>query len=342
MPSFLTHYTFAKEVVKDCKEGLEQLIFIGTQGPDFFFSLDADGISLEKTEEQKAVSKFGADLHDKDIAHIYPYFVQYAIDHPEEKEVVLTYLDGLLMHYCLDSSAHPYIISIAGWVIPETAPNIYYGGHGVIETFIDMIVSKEHKTWKHKLTRYLKIDNKEHLKIISKAYDYVNSMTLKNPYIKEDTYSRCVKSVYDLENRCQYPRLKTEREVNKYWNTKRGIVILHYPVFIKKFYKNLDFLNKSHSPWKDLLTGEERRESFYDLFSLAKEKYQVTHELVKNATSKEEFEEKLAAFTKGINHAGWLETDPARVITSSPIWPDGYDPFGNIIKDVDNNELYRR
>src|SRR5574344_1652458 len=106
MPALLTHYLFANEVIgKDLKH--RNLALTSSQGPDIFFY---NGYSLAKRKTKKEVRAFGNYLHGIDPSPLYKAIIDYAnTKQGEEKDIIYAHLVGMLCHYALDRTTHPYI-----------------------------------------------------------------------------------------------------------------------------------------------------------------------------------------------------------------------------------------
>lgn len=103
MPSNFAHYRFGKlafstlpEEARSCIQRFRRMYDMGQQGPDFFFFCNP----LHAT----AGVKLGHSFHKftgKD------FFTQASAN--ASSEAAKAYLYGVLGHYCLDSSCHPYV-----------------------------------------------------------------------------------------------------------------------------------------------------------------------------------------------------------------------------------------
>ena len=343
MPDMLTHYTFAKERMMDVPDEYKQVVYLGTQGPDMFLCY-GDSKRYGKTRKMvKEVKKFGSKCHNDDIAYTYPVMFEYAKNSPY-KDMLFCYLDGLFMHYCVDSACHPYVCTKAGWVFPETDPNIYVRGHSMVEYGIDIVYPTRHNTFT--IHPYDVLDCKEeYVKEISKMWDYFNKNTYKDECINEDTY---------FQGKQDYYYRMREQNKNRLLSYLKGVVFAdkltsdYYTHYMKKPLRKtrkFDFLNDKKETWKCLWDGQEHSESFEELMDQAFEKYKVTHSLVLRAKEGEDVKEDLIKFTNNINHTGYYcDYDYSKAIVSSPLPPDGYDIFGNKVTKfrLKHCRLYKR
>lgn len=103
MPSFYAHYRLGKQVlpglpgdVFQCVRRFRPLFDMGLQGPDFFFYYNP----VVKT----AVGNLGDQFHRQSGQEFFTRACAKA-----DTEAGKAYLYGLLGHYCLDSTAHPFV-----------------------------------------------------------------------------------------------------------------------------------------------------------------------------------------------------------------------------------------
>lgn len=136
MPACLTHRCFAKTVLASLPEQEKinlDAYYWGAQGPDFLFchryfpwmrgrSLKAYGNRLHG---ENPVKTLGA-LRESLSRHEDPGYLSYAM--------------GLLCHYSLDSTAHPYINTLADRLVEARPYENRTTMHGEIEAALDAII----------------------------------------------------------------------------------------------------------------------------------------------------------------------------------------------------------
>lgn len=125
MPSHYTHYRFGREVfpglppkVKRSVQRFRRLFDVGLQGPDLFFYYNI----LMSTPVGDLGNQFHAMPGNEFFAMVCRRYRQ------DPSEGALAYLYGLLGHYCLDSTCHPFVNSVT------EAGDI---GHVALETEFD-------------------------------------------------------------------------------------------------------------------------------------------------------------------------------------------------------------
>ncbi len=103
MPACMAHYEFGQEIIKHLDEAarLNALAYkvefdIGLQGPDIFF--------FYKPYRRNAVADYGKVWHSRPGSDLFAPILEKA-----REGAALSYLTGLICHYVLDKTCHPYI-----------------------------------------------------------------------------------------------------------------------------------------------------------------------------------------------------------------------------------------
>lgn len=103
MPAIYAHYRFGKQVlpalpadVRQCIQRFRRMYDMGLQGPDFFFYYNP----FTKTP----VGDLGNRFHAQSGQTFFTRVCAQA-----DSEAARAYLYGLLGHYCLDSTCHPFV-----------------------------------------------------------------------------------------------------------------------------------------------------------------------------------------------------------------------------------------
>ena len=153
MPSGYAHYRFGKQVITQMPADIRGAVLrhralfdIGLHGPDFLFFHHF----LKKTPTYQLGSDYhqlsGRTFFEKSCAHVKA--------HPSE--AVCAYLYGVLAHYCLDSTCHPFVFEMTD----DTGL-----GHSELETEFDRYlmtldgIKKPHET---NISRHLRLKKKEY------------------------------------------------------------------------------------------------------------------------------------------------------------------------------------
>lgn len=152
MPALITHHLFGEEAATHLPEGIvsgqEELIafLLGNQGPDPFFA-------RFRTLPTRAAAchRLARAMHDGHVTAAFASLRDGASHVPEEEaSVARAFVLGLLAHYVLDSTAHPFVyaqedaICSAGVGLEDAGTDV----HAVIESDIDgwVLWQERHET----------------------------------------------------------------------------------------------------------------------------------------------------------------------------------------------------
>ena len=292
MPASLVHFTFVKENVNN-KDKYFMETALGGQGPDVFFFY---GYSFSKRENKKVVRDFGTYLHHVDISEIYLKLIEYA-NKSQDKEILLAYVRGLLMHYILDRNVHPYIFYRSGFVGDGSAKDksLNMLSHSYFESGLDNLYSKLHKTLQNP-KNCVKIPNPSLVAIARMWYNLAKEINYEG--IEPDTFMDCYDGMRFAMGFLNSP-LKIKKFFFHLFKRNTLIDALSFPFTNKKAIKE-DYLNTKKSEWKDCVTGESRHESVDELVANAvKETYQIDRLLNEPSI------EKMKTFIHQIDHDGF-------------------------------------
>ncbi len=219
----------------------------------------------------------------------------------DEKDKLYAYLNGLLIHYCLDRNTHPYIFYRTGNIpsIEKNDPNYYMRSHVFFESNVDVLIANHMKLSKNNV-KAIK-NNKEDVKIISKMYKAINDELFKYDFIKEDTFYLCYLDMLSIE-KLFYSPLGIKRLFYYPFRKKIQLWVQTNPV---KPYHNqeIDYLNLKKNSWKYPDTGIETDDSFFDLVEKAREDLNIVNKLFENKTN-DNLKQKINLFINNINHDG--------------------------------------
>lgn len=318
MPSVITHYSFAKKYKKDIDDKYLDAYYLGAQGPDHFFAYGM--IPFRKRPNKKEVNSLGNITQINELTPNYIGFIEYA-KNSEDKELLFSYIDGLLTHYSLDRCCHPFIFYQTGFTDrKEDSKEIheYYNfSHLIYEVFADLIIGKKENTYGPGKKK-IKIKNSQ-LKIISKMWSEVNKKYQRINNIEDDSFYKSVKD-YQAALSLTYSPLGIKKWFLGVIFGKRSFPYgLSAPRNLNKF-KDIDLLNELHSDWYMPNNDGPRNESFYDLFDVnAKQLYFELHECLKDAKNNKKYEEQLIKIANHVNHEGIVPN--SEKLTWKLIWP---------------------
>ena len=260
MPSLVTHYIFGKQVEKNIdKKYIDKNIYsLFNQSHDYLF--------FSSKKEFKELAKKGHHKNTKDfIINIIKYIKD---NHLEEDKPTISYLYGIINHYVLDSTCHPYIFYLSGSYHKEEKDTKKYNGmHSKIEKSLDKIIYEKYYNKKfNKLNLGKDIMCKEDLSSLKGIIDSVYYETYKvNNTYKE--YHKCYKKMRSFNRFIVIDRLGIK---NRLYSLVDLITCNHFGVlscYSTSLKVNKDIMNYNHNIWKHPVTGKENDTSFMDLFN---------------------------------------------------------------------------
>lgn len=262
MPGILVHYSFALKAISSKEEANKEAVYLGAQGPDPFFYFGQTPI--KKRNDADLITGLGGALHHSDIAPIYLSLINYAKKN-ENKDLLLAYIDGLFMHYSVDSTFHPYVFSQSGFDDKGELDKYYSWSHMAYESLLDV-------QWGNKLGTFInpvkaiKIKNEETVKAISLMWFNV----VGKPLTKDSYYEAWVD--FCASTKMFYSPTGIKRIFFRLAGKHSSLMGLSYPHRLKKF-EPLDQLNETNREWPNCVSGEKRKDSVASLWeeALAKE-----------------------------------------------------------------------
>ncbi len=319
MPAILVHYTFAYKHMRDEARPYEKAVCLGSQGPDCFFFYGFNLKSKKQRANKKGIQEYGHWLHRQDISDIYPLFFEYA-DKSEKKDLVYAYVEGLLLHYCVDRNCHGFVFSRAGDNIGDENDKTNWGvKHIQYEGMLDYLIGRKAGTWTTKTYKFLAL-NDEDLKEISKAWKYVNEKSSETEGFDELTFYKAVKDfrfVRRFIDSCGplsggFVRMVAGKDSVPYG--------LHLPNKMPKHLKDYDFMNAKNAEWKDPYSGEVHTENFPTLIHKSFPLYASFYTMLDKAKNGEDVKDEFKALVNNIDH----ESAPIGTKRKyrSPIWKD--------------------
>lgn len=113
MPATYAHYRFGCDVLKKLPERFHlsdkqnnQLFMIGLHGPDILF--------FYQPYHWNPVREHGIDLHQRIASSFFARALSTinSFESPRDREAAISYIYGVICHYALDKSCHPYIYNV--------------------------------------------------------------------------------------------------------------------------------------------------------------------------------------------------------------------------------------
>ncbi len=272
MPSIVTHHIFANDVFQylphSIQEKIEKPIYhIFAQSFDNLFYYQF--LTPWKGEN---IRDFGEKAHSEKTNLYFKNILEYIKKNKlEKKKEILSYLYGILTHYILDSTCHPFIFYYTGY---KRIDQKYIGLHEKMEVNLDAYFYEQ--KYHQKLSQVKLADtllSKVHFSNdLKKCLDEVFSKT----FHYEDMgsiYEQSVKTGNLLLKLGVTDRSGIKKQIYKIKDTiipskERKYQYLSFHV--TEINKN--YLNLEHQKWYHPANHEENTASFLDLYNEALEK----------------------------------------------------------------------
>lgn len=280
MPATVTHAYFAMDIYNQLPIGLKKLLLDEKKRLRMFAqSMDAMYFyHIFLPYKGKRQRQFGRYFHRNNTQAFFINLVNYIKynGYYKNKEV-MAFLYGLIAHYVLDSTMHPYIIAQTGIYdkkIKET--EIYKNKHDDAETLLDLMMIQKNETVSPHAFKF---------------YDYCFDLTEFSPILNE-VIDYAFQETYDVHNmhKYYYQALKDFRTFLRFFRYDRTgakklaynigelvtlkktflfhVISYHQPLKRVNLYRNLE-----HEPWQNpSKKSEESTASFDDLYEEALEK----------------------------------------------------------------------
>lgn len=271
MPALITHHLFGENAATRLPEGIilgqEELLafLLGNQGPDPLFS-------RWRTIPSKA-SRCHLLAHEMHQGRVMPSFMALrdGVSHlvEDDKTIGRAFVLGLVGHYLLDSMAHPLVFAqqfalCGAGVGLENAPTEV---HAVIESDLDswLLWQERHVTVREAPAA----TDLVHTERISEVGGALFSQVATQVYgiaLETCEYGHAVndyRALYKAIDPAGRPSMRMLVHLERLARPHSQLAgMSHYPTTSDECASaNLD-----HQPWTDPATGEQRTESFPDLF----------------------------------------------------------------------------
>jgi hypothetical protein len=295
MPASLTHYEFYKQITKNPNSNG----FIGAQGPDPFFFY---GLGVSPNKKAKEFRAFGTYLHTVDPYITFKYLLEYIMGaKDEDKSILIDYTKGMLSHYILDKTCHPYIWYKSGFVTENDKDSKkYFNSHARIEGSIDVLIMDH---FKDKTTTFdaVKFDKKS-IKLITKMIYSLGKVAYKEPNIKLNTYKHALKNMHTVSKALYSKNGKKKAFIDKhFYNSPLSSMSEDKIENIK-----LDFLNLKHKEWRSCIDNKNpSKEDFLMLFVKAQKDYQKASVIFDNVLDGKTNILEIQKIFNGIDHNGF-------------------------------------
>lgn len=277
MPSIYTHNYFAKDTYKKLEK--EKIFQISDKKYYEIFAQSFDNLFYYNVLSLKKGKKYRSLGHYAHMHKSWQYFknmIEYIKKNELYDDANLGYLYGSLTHYVLDSTCHPYIHYISGRLdkknVKETRK--YIGNHAKNEIMIDSIYYyKDHddKYYKYKLYKDI-IPKTKFPNNLLKTMDY----TFKKTFSVDNLgviYNKSYNQSHTIYKLLMFDRLGIKTALYGFVD-----FIAPFKIFRAKTYSHhinkpdYSVMNLNKDIWLHPVTGEKHKESFEDLYNIAKKK----------------------------------------------------------------------
>lgn len=142
MPAYLTH-RIASEMVEERLSSIdiknEKAFYLGGQGPDILFFRN-----YQPWRNARVSLGLGIEMHHTKVRELFEHALEYVKNYKgEDKDELVSYMSGMIVHYAIDKNAHPFVYEKAG---DDSAL------HNRIEFMWDFILTEE--TWGTRADEY--------------------------------------------------------------------------------------------------------------------------------------------------------------------------------------------
>ncbi len=292
MPAILTHYAFALKAIPSDLEPFKAAVNLGSQGPDPFMAFGT--VPFKGRTEVDKVRGWGHVMHSLPVESVYLKMMDYADKQPE-RDLLYAYINGILMHYCLDRLMHAYIFYRSGVDQNGKLSGYYSWSHGAFEAILDKVLAKREGTYV-KLSHCIITPNPDVI-AISKMWAACSPTPLR-----EDDFFLSYVDFVGAENLLYTPhgfKRPLFRLIGKYstpWAQS-------HPLRMKRFAK-MDVMNDAHAEWHNPATDEVHHESVMEIFNKALKDYEEVHRLVEERKGGKDISKEFKEWTLGLDHEG--------------------------------------
>ncbi|MCL2372286.1 MAG: zinc dependent phospholipase C family protein [Defluviitaleaceae bacterium] len=270
MPGFLTHYIAGQAMLKLADSKLqkkilpfERLYNLGTQGPDIFFYYLPGHL-------RKRTRGLGVHMHLNDLGIFLAEMARLAkASPPRERDIVLAYISGFVMHYTLDANTHPYVYAMTHHENVSKIKNS--ADHRKLETAIDIAMLKlvsgkkpaDYNQWE-----LIAADN-GHMYTASCAFSYVLNQVYQRQ-IPANIIHRAMRHMVHATRILQSRKGKKKRWMELMENISIKQPYLSSMIHDQELPPENDCLNTKKSSWQAPWENEiTHHESFLDCYQTA-------------------------------------------------------------------------
>lgn len=272
MPNVVTHGLMALDVynqlessrVKSAIAKYPKAYLLGSNGPDILFYYNVFPWQDQKVNLK--VADYGHAVHSTNINAFYNVGMRFVMDVKDEKrkEILLAYLAGHLMHWALDSLAHPFIFYRSGKLEGITRYH-HYRYESMIDSLMVLYVKRRKLTQLH-AKRFVNVDAEER-RVIASFYQSMLA-NVYDIYENQDVIESAIVSLKNILGFLYDPHNITlpiiqglEKQMASDWAFSSHVVG-------SKIDATYDVLNLKHETWSNPTDiTDTSTQSFIDLYN---------------------------------------------------------------------------
>lgn len=291
MPSILTHYFFINNCIDNKYTFLnnhKDVALLGAQGTDPFYFYG----NLFKHNDTKDVNSFASLIHNDNPFKLYKHFIDEAnkLDNTE-RDFLFSYIYGILNHYVLDRTTHPYVFYFSG------IDNDYLKDHQKFETNVDVLL-RQHYNNLIAPSDTMKVSDESANKLSKVYYSFnkENNLSLLN----ENTFFKAYKDMYTIQ-KTLYSKSGFKKWIFHTFLKDSTVDNMSMPL---KVNDNIDYLNLNKSLWQHPNKNFKMSLSFIELMDFAKKEFNKLGNILLKAYNHQNYEKELEKFIDNVNHCG--------------------------------------
>lgn len=278
MPAIICHHIFGEDAAATLPEGMvvgeEELLafLLGNQGPDPLFAR-----ALGRPSRTIADHRLGHEMHEAHCGRALQAF-RGGVEHlpVADERIGRAFVLGLLAHYRLDSTAHPFVFAqqeaLAAASDDLTGADHFI--HAAIESDIDSwILWEKRRATVLERPAHANLQRTDRICRVAGALFSQVAFSVYGVSLGAEEYSACVGD-YDLEYRVIDP---AEGTVTRALGAAERLIRPHSLAqsMAHRVTRSCECpaANLERRAWADPADGRERHESFADLFDAALEGY---------------------------------------------------------------------
>lgn len=271
IPNVVAHGLMALDVFNELEQSLVQeaieahpkAFLLGSNGPDILFYYKV--FPWQDQKLNKIIADYGDAVHTKHVNDFFNRSLEFIlkVKDNKRKQVLISFMAGHLLHWSLDSLAHPFVFYRSG---PLKGKSKYW--HYRYESMIDalMVTYVKNKDMTDlKATRFVDVDSYEKM-VISSFYQQMLADVF-GIYVKPEvvassitSFKSILKFLYDPHNIYTPMLKKLEEKVSVPWAFSSHSVNSNIDA-------NFDVLNLKHESWANPTDKDDLSNlSFVDLY----------------------------------------------------------------------------